>query len=604
MFGPGGNFILSKLFVKADQFKQGDQFGLGNFNFGKGKFIDLDNKISTEEQMQLVMNDLADQVPKFSMQIPGVHSLESFFKGDNNFMMYEGNSTFGECGPATWIISLDTAVILNTELSDFDVEAKIDFASHKSAGFVELYQNRDPDNNKPPPLPPLLPPQQPQQPQFEPPAAAPVNQQTPEPAQQPQTAPEQPKTAEPSPAGPENSADAIRANYLGDDVNPFLKPVVNPYLVPEAQKTKLSKKEKRDKEKKKKRKEAAKKKKEAAKKKREAAKKKKEAAKQKKEADKIKQQQENIKNSQKKKQDEEKKSEEQAANNKAKNGNLNEDKNEKKENKPTKKKFKKHIKYEIYSPESDQKYGTIPKDCVRPWQVEKAKQNGKIIEEENINYLQVLSNKKLKWHVVYYMKSQQEPRVMIPHVVMVNKSYDVPQKFKKLPVWNYFTKTFDNVLFTDKIQKKEQPAEIKKESTKQKIKLIVNKPLKPLKKINNVTKTDKKNLTEQNKKKSNDEEDRFEGYNPLDEKDAPLFRSCDEGMNMLTSVGKHASEELTRQLKSRCNINAGDKLSHVIPVFGQLRKGFGGFFSSFMTKGYSNLAQMNEDEMDKNQIVM
>ena len=157
MIGSGGHYVLSKLFKLNDHPNPADQSGFEAIGFGKGKLLELDNKISTDETLEMVMNGLADHVPKSSFKVPGQVSLEPYFKGDAHFMIYEGSKTFEECSPATWLVSLTTGVVRNVVLADFDQSAKCDFLARPSGGFAVVYQNRDPPKASNQPLTPPTP---------------------------------------------------------------------------------------------------------------------------------------------------------------------------------------------------------------------------------------------------------------------------------------------------------------------------------------------------------------------------------------------------------------------------------------------------------------
>lgn len=112
--GGADKITLVKLMSKVKKIEAGTQHGLGKFEFGTGKLAYLKNKISLDEELDLIMADKMDDVPNSSVEI-GVKTkgltLETLFIQDTNFLLYYGQQTFDECGDTTWIISLDPAAI-------------------------------------------------------------------------------------------------------------------------------------------------------------------------------------------------------------------------------------------------------------------------------------------------------------------------------------------------------------------------------------------------------------------------------------------------------------------------------------------------------------
>lgn len=234
-------------------------------------------------------------------------------------------------------------------------------------------------------------------------------------------------------------------------------------------------------------------------------------------------------------------------------------------------------KYEIYSPSLNQDYGTIPKDCVRPWEANKKIQEGLSVATENKKFFPKLSSKNLKWQVVFYYPIKSNSKTLIPHIVKIKRKFEVGIKFQKLPVYNPFSRDFDWVSFRAS-KKTHKVSPIYSSSSAN----SANSP------NNNKPPTSQFSAVRLNKVKLPEVIDQndiiSDSYDPNKEMEVPLFATCDEGMNMLQDEGSKTNAELVRQLKSRCNLDVGDKING-IPIIGTLTRGVSSFLSGVLQKG-------------------
>ena len=579
--------------------------GMQGFGFGTGNLGNLDNKVSLDRELELIEKDV---YPNSEFLPPGQVNLISFFAQNQKFMMYHGNTTFGDCTEAVYLISTDLAAFSKNELYDIDQhKAQSPFQSKSAAQLkVPIYKNYDPPKHKKerPGLKQKAKPEEPNKPKNEPkPSGKPVQdtnkpmdgypkdqklpageppitptgqgnskQAAPQPQQPPTASNFKPQPYQPQVIPPNETPKIgkLPKFAFGKDQKPFEfknkgdirdGPTLHDYAVHPDQKQKGPTSDSGSKGKGPPHKPTI----------------------QEMYQKYLKIPKNPYKRGSQKAKDFEKTMEEMKKQDKENHGSGTEShhthssssslsesstsestETHKEENETTSNKFV------IYRPPPGQKIGWIPNGAIMP---------GKEVKDLNIEahnqiYFPPLKNKKLKWGTIFYYKKDGEEGHFLPYIIKIPKDITVPQNapFFTIPVWDKYSKEFLKVTFhapgnsetKEPIKAKAKPVEpiTPEKNDPNNIQIKLNYGVddnQPEKKVSTKEKKDQKKKSEERKKREHHEDNNKSGDR--------MFKTCDDGIEMMNG---NPSQKLKRQLKDLCGIETGERIDNYVPGLGNL----------------------------------
>lgn len=576
--GKIGNIMISKLFERVDKIEREDQqTGLKNFGFGTGSLLSLKDKIPLEEELQIMTNGKMSDLPKSTYEIPTPTSLASIFKGDEFFMTYAGgHTTFGECGPATWFISLDMAFVTTDELKEFPETVKPDFlAKSNKDENTTIFQNRDPTAQKDKPKALNLqsspsplnlqssPPPPPLNLQSSPPPPPPLDLsrdsssgvpplslgtgseseggRTAVPLQLEEAAPPSPSPTPVASGASAASPSPVASGASGASANPYYEELPNPYSIPAGSPTTVSSIMKDI------------------------------------EQEELQEQQQKSKIM---RENQQKALREQKAQEEQKNLELLRRKNEE-ENKniQLEKRMKEGEKFEVYKVPEGKEFGDVPDEAVWPWELDKIPSSG-YIETKNQKYFPKILEETVQWTTLYYIPSKILKDTWVPCIIRTKKNGNSSQSKERLrssyKIWNPFTRDFSNVDFEKGLKPKSAGSDHNNEAKNKERSQPIGTESKEVIKTPTAVEVVGKKPSEPEKKKAEDQFPMID-TSPM----SKLFDNCDDGIARF-QLSKGQNEELKKELVDKCNLKLGEKINGYVPLVADVSQEIGGLFGTLL----------------------
>lgn len=600
--------------------------GCSSFGFGYGKLLKLDNKISLDEELEIIMND-SGPIPESTYNLGGKSKsdLTSFFDQNTQFIMYEGQATFGNCDKALWIISNDLAAISTGELQDFSTKAKtpdFEIKDSKEVKGIVVVQNYD--NKQKPTQNPLIAANNHPDKKNDDPKKDDKKDPSKDILPRSDNIPDKGKGDKKEKGDNIDMGDKKEKDHPVKTVSPEIPPPKsnaekkNPEIVPAPKVLKDNFHEKEvemppaptksnihDEEKK------------APVIPKFSVKlsdfKPQQNGKHLTIEDMYKLYLKNPENPYEYRGQQEKNTGGSASDTKSHNNKDSGSKsriddsaskgsevaNSSATASSTKKPSESIVnssgsenlgKYELYMPPTGTEYGSIPHGAIMPWQI--ADHKDLEFETNNSKFFPAVSDPKTKWGTIFYYKKHGEEKIYIPYILKIPSDYTIPKDlpFWTLPVWNQYSGGFKSVSFRV-LQSESNPARDARESSssssfsKEKAKDVIQEitPLKTLQKESIQPKMQKPAAQNFDL----EVQDEFEA--------GAMFKNCQEGIEMMAT---NPIPELKLELADRCGVETGDQLQKYVPLLGDVQNKIGnvlGVFSNTRLLAQTKSRAVNTD---------